>query len=226
MTATLGSSGRPASLRLRPKRGGPLLGSPEISLRQRDSAKSCTIGSMAETDLRVFDEARVRAVFGRFNDRDAFFADPESTWIDRPHYHVIPQGLQMHTRDEVLAWFGALFDAVPDLHMEVEDVVISGEPGRERITIRWHITGTHSGAAWLGIEPTGRALDLRGMDLADAEDGRVAGNAIYFDLLAFVRQIGMLPSEGSTGDRLVTRAFNVVTKTRTALQALARRPGG
>ena len=31
-----------------------------------------------------FDEATVREVFGRFNDRDAFFADPEGTWVERP----------------------------------------------------------------------------------------------------------------------------------------------
>jgi hypothetical protein len=36
---------------------------------------------MAETELAatVIDEATVRALFARFNDREAFFADPEGT---------------------------------------------------------------------------------------------------------------------------------------------------
>jgi predicted ester cyclase len=123
----------------------------------------------------------------------------------------------------VVAWFRAFFDAVPDLHMEVEDVAVAGEPGRERVTVRWHITGTFSGAPYLGIQPTGRPLDLRGMDLISIEDGRVAGNNIYYDQLTFARQIGMLPAEGSLGDRLMTGAFNLVTKGRTKVLERSRR---
>jgi len=179
---------------------------------------------MAETDVAatVVDEAAVRALFARFNDRETFFADPEGTWIDRPHYRVFAQNLEMHTREEVVAWFRGFFDAMPDLHMEVEDVVVAGEPGRERVTVRWRITGTFSGAPYLGIQPTGRPVDLHGMDLINVEDGRVAGNNIYYDQLTFARQIGMLPAEGSLGDRLMTGGFNLVTKGRATVRERSR----
>jgi predicted ester cyclase len=178
---------------------------------------------MAETKTatRTIDEQLVRTLFARFNDRDAFFADPEGTWIDRPHYRIFAQDLEMNEREEIVAWFRAFFDAVPDLRMEVEDVVVGGEPGRERVTVRWHATGTFSGKPYLGIEPTGRPVDLRGMDLLQIEDGRVAGNNVYYDQLAFARQIGMLPAEGSIGDRLMTGAFNLVTKGRVKVRELS-----
>ena len=70
----------------------------------------------------------------------------------------------------------------------------------------------------MGIEPTGRSLDLRGMDLIDIQNGRVAANHIYYDQLTFARQVGMLPSEGSLGDRLMSSAFNIVTKARAAVE--------
>jgi predicted ester cyclase len=180
---------------------------------------------MAETATatRAIDEEQVRALFERFNDREAFFAHPEATWIDRPRYRVFAQDLEMNRRDDVVAWFRGFFDAVPDLHMKVEDVVIAGEPGRERVTVQWHITGTFSGKPYMSIEPTGRPIDLRGMDLIQVEDGRVAGNNIYYDQLAFARQIGMLPPEGSIGDRLMTGAFNLVTKSRAKVRARSRR---
>jgi steroid delta-isomerase-like uncharacterized protein len=165
----------------------------------------------------------VRALFARFNDREAFFADPEATWIDRPHYRIFAQDLEMNTREEVIAWFRGFFDAVPDLHMEVEDVVVGGEPGRERVTVRWHITGTFSGKPYMGIEPTGRPIDLRGMDLIQVEDGRVAGNNVYYDQLSFARQIGMLPEEGSIPDRLMTGAFNLVTRRRAKVRERSQR---
>ncbi|MEX2253299.1 MAG: ester cyclase [Thermoleophilaceae bacterium] len=175
---------------------------------------------MTETGVATtgLDEPTVRALFARFNDKDQFFADPEGTWIDRPRYHVFAQDLEMSTRDEVVAWFRDFFAAIPDLHMEVEEVAVAGEPGRERITVRWRVTGTFSGAPYLGIEPTGRPLDLRGMDLIAIEDGRIAGNEIYYDQLAFARQIGMLPSAGSLGDRLMTGAFNLLTKAKATVR--------
>jgi steroid delta-isomerase-like uncharacterized protein len=178
---------------------------------------------MAETAaLNVVDEASVRALFARFNDREQFFAHTERTWTERPRYRVFAQDLEMGTRAEVVAWFRGYFDAVPDHHMEVEDVVVAGEPGRERVTVRWHVTGTFSGAPYLGLEPTGRPLDLRGMDLIEVEDGRVAGNSVYYDQLSFARQVGMLPREGSLGDRLMTGAFNLVTKGRKTLERSGR----
>jgi ketosteroid isomerase-like protein len=158
----------------------------------------------SEAALQALDEATVRGLCARFNDREAFFADPDGTWIERPRYRVYAQDLEMATREQVVAWFRELFDAVPDLHMEVEGVAIVGEPGRERATVRWRITGTFSGAPYLGIEPTGRPVDLRGMDLIDVEDGRVAANNVYYDQLTYTRQIGMLPPEGSLADRLMT----------------------
>jgi steroid delta-isomerase-like uncharacterized protein len=175
---------------------------------------------MVETEsaARVVDEASVRELFARFSDRQAFFADPEATWVERPRYRIPAQGLEMNAREELVAWFRGLFDAVPDLRMEVEDVAIAGEPGRERATVRWRMTGHFSGAPYMGIEPTGRAIDLRGMDLIDVEDGRVAANNIYYDQLTFARQVGMLPAAGSLADRLTTGAFNLVTKGRAKLQ--------
>jgi hypothetical protein len=99
---------------------------------------------MAETDTQasVVDEAAIRALFARFNDPKAFFADVNGTWIDRPHYRVFAQNLDMCSRDEVVQWFRGLFDAIPDLRMDVEDVVVAGAPARERVTVRWHLTGT------------------------------------------------------------------------------------
>jgi steroid delta-isomerase-like uncharacterized protein len=175
---------------------------------------------MPKTDAatRIMDEATIREIFARFDDRESFFADPEGTWIDRPYYRVFAQNLEMHARDEVVAWFRGLFDAVPDLHMEVEDVVVAGEPGHERVTVRWRLTGTFSGSPYMGIEPTGRPVDIRGMDLLGIEDGRIAGNNVYYDQLTFARQIGMLPPEGSLGDRMMTNAFNLVTKGRAAVR--------
>ena len=106
--------------------------------------------------------------------------------------------------------------------MEVEDVAIAAESGHERVTVRWHMTGMFWGAPYLGNDPTGRSIDLRGMDLIDGEDGKVAGNNIHYDQLTFARQIGMRPAEGFFGDRTMTRAFNLATKGRAKVRERSR----
>ena len=177
-----------------------------------------TAGDASAGVLRTVDERVVREMFGRFNDRRAFFTDTEGSWIDRPRYRVIPQNLEMNTRDEVVSFFRGFFDSLPDMTVDVEDVVVAGEPGRERATLRWHLTGTHTGAPFMGIAATGRPVELYGMDLVDFENGRIAGNYIYFDQLGFARQVGMLPPEGSRRDRLLTAAFNLTVRARRLLR--------
>ena len=45
-------------------------------------------------------------------------------------------------------------------------------------------------------------------------DGKMDNTTVYFDGAAFARQVGMLPPAGSAGDRVVTTAFNGLTRLR------------
>jgi hypothetical protein len=83
--------------------------------------------------------------------------------------------------------------------------------------------GHFTGAPFLGIDPTGKLIELRGLDLLEIEDGETVSNTAYYDGAAFARQVGMLPPEGSGADRTMKSAFNAVTKVR---KALADRTGG
>ena len=69
----------------------------------------------------------------------------------------------------------------------------------------------------MGIEPTGKHIEIRGMDLFELEDGKLVSNTSYFDGASFARQIGMLPADGSGADRAMKSAFNAVTKLRRAV---------
>lgn len=74
-----------------------------------------------------------------------------------------------------------------------------------------------SGAPFQGIHPTGRSVELRGCDVFRVEDGKIRRNTIYYDGLAFARQIGLLPREGSATDKAMTAAFNASTDIRARL---------
>jgi hypothetical protein len=50
------------------------------------------------------------------------------------------------------------------------------------------------------------------------EDGLLRYNTVYYDGLAFARQIGLLPPAGSRRDKAIMGGFNALTKLKSALR--------
>jgi steroid delta-isomerase-like uncharacterized protein len=109
--------------------------------------------------------------------------------------------------NEIAAYFEDTIAAVPDFHMGIAAIAEQGDD----VFVHWHLTGTHKGTL-LGIEPTGKALAIDGMDHFVLRDGKVVSNFVVADQMQYARQIGMMPPDGSTVDRALKRAFNARTR--------------
>jgi steroid delta-isomerase-like uncharacterized protein len=155
--------------------------------------------------------ARVREMFEMLGRRDLSRAG--EFWGPDTVDHFLPVGAFQGT-EAIRSYFEGMFAAVPDFELEVEDVLAQDN----RAVVQWRASGTFTGAPFLGIEPTGRRIDMRGVDVIEFDDeGRIGHNTIYYDGAEFARQIGMLPARDSTGDRLLTAMFNGATKLRAAV---------
>ena len=121
--------------------------------------------------------------------------------------------------DGVRRFFEAVFAAIPDFQLRVEDLCAQND----RVAVRWSATGTFSGFVPLnGIEPNGAPVALEGLDLLVIEDGLIVANDAFMDNIGFARQIGVLPPEGSTAEQRLNAAFNA--KTRLSRRLTVRRP--
>ena len=80
----------------------------------------------------------------------------------------------------------ALLPAIPDMRLDIEDVVAEGE----KVLVRLRIRGTQQGEL-LGIPPTGRALDVAVLDLFQIRDGRLVEHWALLDNLGMLRQLGV-----------------------------------
>lgn len=120
---------------------------------------------------------------------------------------------ELRGKTAIRGFFGELIGAFPDFDLDV--VHMTGDD--QHAVLQWHATGTFTGASFQGIHPTGRSVELRGCDVVRVEDGKVRSNTIYYDGLAFARQIGLLPREGSATDKAMTAAFNASTDIRARL---------
>jgi steroid delta-isomerase-like uncharacterized protein len=92
---------------------------------------------------------------------------------------------------------GDMFErAFPDLHVEIRNCVEQGET----VIAEAAISGTHTGPlATPGgeIPPTNKRIDFLVADAFDVHDGKVTGHRVYYDQMAMMVQLGLVP-EGAT----------------------------
>jgi len=161
-------------------------------------------------------DQRAREIFGAlFDERD--LSDPYRYWTDDSVDHFLAAGRTVRGAQALAQWFRDLFAAVPDWKVEIENTVDDGD---RQVVVQWHATGTFDGdSPFLGIEPNGRRLEIRGVDVIRVdENDKVVTNTVYYDAAEFARQIGMLPARDSAGDRAMLGAFNGATKLKRRLQ--------
>jgi steroid delta-isomerase-like uncharacterized protein len=88
-------------------------------------------------------------------------------------------------------------DGFTDLNHTVRSFVEQGDTFADE----WTFVGTHTGPFRLpdGTElpPTGKRVEIRGMELVRVRDGKIVLNTLYYDNLAALAQLGLVP-QGAT----------------------------
>ena len=75
-------------------------------------------------------------------------------------------------------------EAFPDLHFEIEELFASGD----RVAHRWTMSGTHEGEI-LDIAPTGRRVEVSGIEINRLAGGKVADSWAISDSAGLRRQL-------------------------------------
>jgi steroid delta-isomerase-like uncharacterized protein len=149
-----------------------------------------------------------------FEERD--LSDPYRFWSDESVNHFLAAGQTVRGAEAIAQWFQQLLEAVPDWRIEIEN---GFDDGDRQALVQWRGSGTLTGRPFMGIEPNGRRIELRAVDVFRFdEDGKVATNTVYYDGAEFARQIGMLPPRDSALDRGMLAAFNAGTRLKQRLK--------
>jgi steroid delta-isomerase-like uncharacterized protein len=103
------------------------------------------------------------------------------------------------TKEGVKQLFRMYRAAFPDLRMEPQDIVASGD----KVVARVRATGTHQGE-FMGMPATGKSVSVQLIDIIRfGDDGLAHEHWGVFDALALMQQLGPspeLPPPGSSGD--------------------------
>jgi steroid delta-isomerase-like uncharacterized protein len=108
-------------------------------------------------------------------------------------------------------WFANLFQAFPDFHFEILDVLATGE----KAAVRWRARGSFTGPVrFEGLEANGAAVDVQGCDVLTIREGRIQRNDAYMNGAEMARQLGALPPVGSTAEKAAVALTNLKTRLR------------
>lgn len=93
------------------------------------------------------------------------------------------------TKEGIMAFFRAYLAAFPDLRMDVQDLLASGD----KVVARVKATGTNQGD-FMGMPATGKGIDVQLIDIMRfGDDGLVREHWGVMDSLTMMQQLGLVP---------------------------------
>ena len=105
---------------------------------------------------------------------------------------LMPDGT-FHGRSVIRDRLARELDAFSDLAHRVVSYVEQGDAFADE----WVFVGTHTGPVVLpgGTElpPTGKRIEMPGMEVVKIRDGKIVANNLYYDNVAVLVQLGVVP---------------------------------
>jgi steroid delta-isomerase-like uncharacterized protein len=83
---------------------------------------------------------------------------------------------------------GLFYQAFPDIIETIDDMIAEDD----RVVVRWTCSGTHEGLFTI-IPPTGKHVQVTGIEIYRLVDGKIAENWHNTDALGLLGQLGVLP---------------------------------
>ena len=121
-----------------------------------------------------------------------------------------------HGKQAVAAALRDTFTAFPDLR--VSDLKVYPDVEGQSAVVTWSLTGTMTGALENGTPATGRRVQMSGANVAHFRDGLLREYTLYYDSLAMMQQLGLLPKSTGLGFKAIVMADVVALKARKVLQ--------
>jgi steroid delta-isomerase-like uncharacterized protein len=123
----------------------------------------------------------VRRFYEPFRSGDTSIYDEilAQDWIDLP----LGPGQQQGPAG-MAGQIAAFRHAMPDYDVTHEDLIVQGD----KVAVRNTVSGTHQGA-FMGIQPTGKHIEMRTMDVHQVRDGKIIATWHLEDFAGLMAQL-------------------------------------
>jgi steroid delta-isomerase-like uncharacterized protein len=112
-------------------------------------------------------------------------------------YADMAVGERMEGREATGEFLGRMAtDVSSDYRFDNEQVLVDGEA----FALVWTMSGTKDrGDAQGGLPATGRRFQIPGVSIGRLQEGKVAEQRDYWNMAAFLAQVGLMPAAPATG---------------------------
>lgn len=131
--------------------------------------------------------------------------DVELMWLPVGTFHGV---------DEVRQQLQELYTAFPDFSRPTDRRHVAGDS----VVLEYHATGTFEGGPFAGLEPTGKRGRVLVCEVIEVSNGKVVRAASYWDGMQMARELGIMPAEGSVGDRAMSTVINFASRAKKTLR--------
>jgi steroid delta-isomerase-like uncharacterized protein len=100
-------------------------------------------------------------------------------------------GEDIHGIKDYKQFMSEFYNAFPDNHMTIDDMVAEGD----KVVMRYTLTGTHKGE-YMGIPPTNKKATGWMIEIDRYAGGKFVEAWERFDTLGFMQQLGLIPTPG------------------------------
>jgi steroid delta-isomerase-like uncharacterized protein len=131
--------------------------------------------------------ASIRRLYDLINagDIDGFGRQVAEDFVEHEELPGLPP-----TKEGVVQYFRMMLAAFPDMRMDVEDVIASGD----KAVARLRVTGTNKGD-FMGMPATGKSASVKLIDITRfGDDGLAREHWGVVDNLSLMQQLGVIPA--------------------------------
>jgi steroid delta-isomerase-like uncharacterized protein len=131
--------------------------------------------------------ASIRRLYDLINagDIDGFGGQLADDFVEHEELPGLPP-----TKEGVVQYFRMMLAAFPDMRMDVEDVIASGD----KAVARLRVTGTNKGD-FMGTPATGKSASVKLIDITRfGDDGLAREHWGVVDNLSLMQQLGVIPA--------------------------------
>jgi hypothetical protein len=140
---------------------------------------------MSAKDLKAFERHFVE----EWNKgKAAFLAEIDKTCAPNIVYHGT-NGKDIRGLKGFKQYFSEFFDAFPDNHLTMDDLVVEGD----KAVMRYTLTGTHK-SVFMGIPPTNKKTTQSIIGIDRVVSGKCVETWVRSDTLGFMQQLGVVPT--------------------------------
>ncbi|MFJ9808525.1 ester cyclase [Streptomyces sp. NPDC101158] len=108
---------------------------------------------------------------------------------------LTPDEGEIRGREAIVEYWRTMTTSIPDATFTYRHRFETGDTAIDEGIFTGKNTGPIPLPDGETLPATGRTVNIRGIDLAQVQDGRITSYRLYFDQMEFLDQLGLLPEE-------------------------------